>query len=383
MSLDRQLLRRATLAALRAAGHAEPNPLVGCIIAARTSDHTADILGIGHHTKFGAPHAEVQAIHNARHRGNAHRLKGATAWVTLEPCNHHAKTPPCTDAILEAGIAEVIVARRDTHPDAQGGLERLAAAGLKITITNACPAATHLTDPFFASIERTPKRPWLIAKWAQTLDGKVATATGSSQWITGPVARRRVHALRARVDAIITGIGTIIRDNPMLTARQVPIRRTAARIILDRNCNTPPDAAIATTAATTPTIILCTPDAAASERADQLARLHCTITPCPPDPTNPINLDLPTALTILAHQHNIHTALLEAGPTLLSAAFQQDLVDEAWAFIAPTLLADHSAPAAVHWRSAQSITEATRLAPIATRRCAGDTLLILRRSMPA
>ena len=186
----------------------EPNPLVGCVIA-----HGARVLGEGWHERFGGPHAEVAALAAA---GPAAR--GATAYVTLEPCCHYGKTPPCSEALVAAGLARVVVAQADPFPQvAGGGLAQLRAAGIAVEVGLLEAAARQLNAPYLKLV--TQGRPWVIAKWAMTLDGRIATQTGSSQWISNAASRAMVHRLRGRVDAILVGRGTAAADDPLLTAR--------------------------------------------------------------------------------------------------------------------------------------------------------------------
>jgi diaminohydroxyphosphoribosylaminopyrimidine deaminase/5-amino-6-(5-phosphoribosylamino)uracil reductase len=379
------MLALATRCALRGMGRTQPNPMVGCVIGRELRDGNGatdvQILGIGHHHRFGSAHAEVNAINRAIALGHRELLRGATAWVTLEPCNHTGKTPPCARALIEAGIARVVIAREDPHDVAGGGIETLRKAGVAVDLTSACPAATGLSDPFIAWTTRHPRRPWLIAKWAQTLDGKVATASGSSQWITGPTARRRVHALRGRVDAIVTGLGSILRDDSLLTARGVPVRQVAQRVVLDAQCQLPRDAKIVATAHEVPTIVVCSHSAEQSDAARQLRAAGCVVLGCPEEPgSGGRHVALQPALELLAEERGICSAMLEAGPRLMAAAFAGGLVDEAWAFIAPKVVGDERAPGFAAWRSIDSIGDALPMRQVSARRCGDDLLVILRRA---
>jgi diaminohydroxyphosphoribosylaminopyrimidine deaminase/5-amino-6-(5-phosphoribosylamino)uracil reductase len=250
------LLDLAARAALRAAGDVEPNPMVGAVIV--KGDR---IIGIGHHRKFGGLHAEREALADCRRRGEDPR--GSTIYVTLEPCCHHGKQPPCTDALIEAGITRVIAARRDPNPVSANGAEVLHRAGIICEFTDASPLATRLSDPFIKRI--TTGLPWVIAKWAQTIDGRIATRTGESRWISGEVSRRRVHHLRARVDCILTGMGTVIADDPLLTARGIGrVRRVARRVVIDSDLDIPVIAQLVRTAREFPTTVVCSDQAAAA-----------------------------------------------------------------------------------------------------------------------
>ena len=254
MTLPRRFLDMAARAALRAAGDVEPNPMVGCVIARADT-----ILGIGHHQKFGGPHAEVNALADCARRANDPR--GATAYVTLEPCSHFGKQPPCCDALIRAGVARVVCARPDPNPVSGGGAARLAAAGIPCEFTRTSALASHLADPFAMRIEH--RRPWVILKWAQTIDGRTATRDGESQWISSPSSRREVHRLRARVDCILAAIGTVQADNPTLTARGVSrVRRVARRAVIDPRLELPEDCNLLQTLEAAPLTVFTTAPAA-------------------------------------------------------------------------------------------------------------------------
>jgi diaminohydroxyphosphoribosylaminopyrimidine deaminase/5-amino-6-(5-phosphoribosylamino)uracil reductase len=227
--LARAMLRLAARHALRAVGRVEPNPLVGCVLARPGSGLDGrEVVAVGHHRRFGGPHAEVEAIGAAREAGRD--VRGCTAFVTLEPCNAPGRNGACVDALLEAGIARVVYAASDDSPGKGGGAGRLRASGVACELSDACPEATHLSRAW--RVRREHGRPFVIVKVAQTIDGKMATLDGHSRWISGERSRRRVHRVRGCVDAIITGRGTVLGDDPHLTARDVPVRRRAVRIVL-------------------------------------------------------------------------------------------------------------------------------------------------------
>jgi len=214
-------MRRALALAERGRGRVEPNPLVGCVIV-----KMGRVVGEGFHRRFGGPHAEVIALNRA---GRAAR--GATAYVTLEPCCHHGKTGPCTDALIRAGVKRVVTACRDPFKKVAGkGIAQLHRAGITVEVGLLRVEAQSLNAPFFKRV--TTGLPWVIAKWAMTLDGAISSGKkGPSRWISGPQSRRMVHELRARVDAILIGIGTALADDPLLTARGVKVRRVARRVV--------------------------------------------------------------------------------------------------------------------------------------------------------
>ena len=215
--IDLWHIRRALELAARGQGAVEPNPMVGCVVA-----QGAEIIGEGWHRRFGQAHAEVEALQMA---GN--RAAGATLYVTLEPCCHQGKTPPCTEAVAASGVRRVVIALRDPFPQVQGGgIAAFQAAGLTVEVGLLGAEAARLNAPYLKLVETG--RPWIIAKWAMTLDGKIATHTGESRWISNPRSREIVHALRGRVDAVMIGRGTAERDNPLLTARPAGPRTAAS-----------------------------------------------------------------------------------------------------------------------------------------------------------
>lgn len=376
MPTDRNYLALAARSALRATGLVEPNPLVGAVLV---KDNR--IIGAGHHRQFGQAHAEVDAIADAMTRSED--LRGSTMFVTLEPCNHHGKQPPCTDAVLAAGIAEVVIARPDPNPLAAGGAARLRAAGVRVRFTDACPAAARLSDPFVKRV--TTDLPWVIAKWAQTVDGRIATRTGESQWISSPASRLRVHALRARVDAVLTGIGTVLADNPTLTPRHARhVRRVATRVVIDPRLELPLASRLASSARGVPVLCATTP-AARADRADHATLLTAAgvavleTTPSRPPLQRPGHIDLRALLAGLRATRGVSTLLVEAGPRLLGSLLAANLVDEAIVFIAPIIFADDAArPAAVGLETPR-LTDALRMHLVDLRRSGPDAMMTLRR----
>ena len=238
-------MRRALALARKGWGQTAPNPLVGAVVV-----RDGEVVGEGWHTRFGAAHAEVEAL-----RAAGDRAQGSTVYVTLEPCAHTGKTPPCADALVAAGVARVVIAAHDPNPDAVGGVERLRAAGIEVATGIEERAARELDAPFFhAFVER---RPWVTLKLALSLDGALADATGHSRWITGDDSRRVVHEMRAGSDAIGIGIGTALADNPSLTVRDAPAPRVPpARVVFDRAARLPLASVLATTARDVPTIVV-------------------------------------------------------------------------------------------------------------------------------
>ena len=225
---DQYFMREAIRLAALGRGYAEPNPMVGCVLV-----RDGTVIGKGYHRKFGGPHAEIDALRSL----GTESAVGATAYVSLEPCCHHGKTPPCTESLIESGVKRVVFAMEDPFPKVSGGgAVALRDAGIEVTGDVMRDEASRLNAPY---IKRTTTgKPWVIAKWAMTGDGKIATRTGDSQWITNPESRLDVHRTRSKVDGILTGMGTVRADNPMLDARladpDAEVPRVARRIVFCR-----------------------------------------------------------------------------------------------------------------------------------------------------
>jgi len=245
-------MRRALELARKGWGQTAPNPMVGAVVV-----RDGVVVGEGHHTRFGSAHAEVEAL-----RAAGDRASGATIYVTLEPCAHTGKTPPCTDALVAARVARAVIAVRDPNPAAAGGVERLRDAGIEVAIGVEDGAARELNAPFFHSF--VEQRPWITLKLAVSLDGALADATGHSRWVTGEDSRRLVHEMRAGSDAIGVGIGTALADDPSLTVRDAPAPRVPPlRVVFDRAARLPLDSVIVRTAHQVPALVVAaTPPAA-------------------------------------------------------------------------------------------------------------------------
>lgn len=369
-----RFLDMAARAALRAAGDVEPNPMVGCVIARGET-----VLGIGHHQKFGGPHAEVNALADCARRGSDPR--GATAYVTLEPCSHFGKQPPCCDALIRAGIGRVVCARPDPNPVSGGGAAKLAAAGVACEFTSASALATHLADPFAMRIEH--RRPWVILKWAQTIDGRTATRDGESQWISSEVSRRETHRLRARVDCILAAIGTVLADNPTLTARGVGrVRRIARRVIIDPRLELPDDGNLLRTLEAAPLTVFTTVRAAEDSpaRVEALWARGVEVVPVPAEPgAIERDVDLCAVLAHLAARHDATNVLVEGGAGLCGRLLAADLADELRVYIGPMMLGDEQAAPVARGVRAPRLADARRFALVRTRRLGPDAALTYRR----
>lgn len=372
------MLDLAARAAARGRGHVEPNPMVGCVIT-QGAGPTQSIIGIGHHTRYGEKHAEREALANAASRGFA--TTGATAYVTLEPCCHHGKQPPCTEALIEAGIARVVIARRDPNPVSAGGAKILQDAGIDVFWTDASENASMLAEPFIKRL-RTGM-PWVIAKWAQTLDGRAATRTGHSQWISSSRSRQRVHRLRGSVDAVITGMGTVRADDPMLTPRDARSpRRRPARVVVDGELELPLGSKLVQSAREERVIACCKREWATSayimERRVPLEAAGVEILPVRSDNRH---IDLDLMLSALSSEYGVASALIEAGPGLLGAFFEGDLVDEAVVYVAPVLLADERALAVASGRVVPTLDGGRNFRLVSCKRVGDDVELVYRRPL--
>ena len=358
-------MRRALRLAIRGRGRVEPNPMVGCVLVRR-----GRVIGEGWHRRFGGPHAERDALR--RCNGSP---RGATAYVTLEPCCHHGKTPPCTDALIEAGVSRVVAAVVDPFAAVRGrGIRTLREAGLRVDVGVCQAEAEALHAPFF-KLRRTG-RPWVILKWAQSLDGKIATHTGDSQWITGPAARREAHRLRGRVDAVLVGIGTVLTDDPDLTCRHVRPKRIATRIVLDGRLRIRRRAKLVRTARQTPVLIATTRTALRERRstADWLGSAGCDVIALP---GRRGRIDLPALLDELGRRE-ITNVMVEGGGEVLGAFFDQGLADEALVFVAPKLIGGQRALDPLAGRGAASIADAVTLHHPVRRRVGDDVMLSFR-----
>ena len=366
--LDDAPMRRAIDLARRGEGLVEPNPMVGAVVVA----DAGRIVGEGWHRMHGGPHAEVEALARA---GAAAR--GATLFVTLEPCCHHGKTPPCTDAIVAAGVARVVVGCRDPFPAVAGaGLEALRRAGIAVDVGLCGAEAARLVAPFRTLVEGG--RPWIVAKWATSLDGRVATASRESRWISGEDSRRRVHALRGRMDAIVVGIGTALADDPLLTARP-PGPRVATRIVLDGAARLPPEGRLVRTAREAPVLVAAGP-AAPADRLRALERAGCEVWQArTADRCGQVG----ELLSDLGRRR-FTNVLVEGGPAVLGCFADAGLIDEVWAFIAPRIIGGATAPAAVDGRGILTLAAAADIDVEEVSRPGGDILIrgTVRRPSP-
>jgi len=314
---DREYMRRALALAAHGWGQTAPNPMVGAVVVA-----DGEIVGEGFHAKYGEAHAEVNAL---AHAGD--RARGATLYVTLEPCAHFGKTPPCVDAVIAAGIARVVVAVRDPSDVARGGVEKLRAAGISVDVGVERENALEINAPFFNA--HGSDRPWITLKLAVSSDGAVADPSGKHRWITGPESRVEVHRLRANADAVAVGIGTVLADDPSLTVRDAPAPRVApTRIVFDTRLRTPLNSVLVKSARHTRTLLVAGPGAwRATPRPDLAAAGVDVMLP----------ISLSGALTSL-RAREIRSLFLESGPRLAGSFLSEGLVDRLIIFRSPLVL---------------------------------------------
>lgn len=340
---DRRWMRLALAEAARGLGSVEPNPMVGAVVV-----RDGALVALGHHGRYGGPHAEVVALQAA---GEAAR--GATLYVTLEPCCHVGKTPPCTEAVIASGITTVVAAMRDPFAlVAGGGFARLAEAGLDVRWGVEETEARFLNAPYLKRL--TVGRPFVTAKWAMTLDGKTACHSGDSKWISNPRSRSFVHALRGRMDGILVGIGTVLLDDPELTARTGG-PRCPTRIILDSTARLPINSKLARTARTVP-VLLAVSEAAPAHRRETLARMGVELLVTRGH--GPICI--PELLDELGRR-GLTNLLVEGGGRVLGAFLDAGEVDAVEVFIAPTLEGGSHSFSPFRGSGVSHMTEALRL----------------------
>jgi len=356
---DVLLMRRAMALAQKGEGAVNPNPLVGALVV-----RDGKVMAEGCHERYGDLHAERNAFLDADRRGVD--CKGATMVVTLEPCCHHGHQPPCTDAIIQRGIARVVVGLRDPNPLVAGkGIELLRQAGIEVEEVEELERELRYQNRVFLKYITTGL-PWVVMKYAMTLDGKICTRTGDSRWVSGEESRRRVHYLRRAFTGILCGIGTVLTDDPMLNTRiaKYPAARNPIRIVADRQARLPLESQLVRTAGEIPTVVAYAPGA----DLRRLARLNaagvrtwCCATP----------LDLLER----AGKERIDGLLLEGGGTLNEAFLREGLIDEVYAFVAPKLVGGAGAKSPVEGLGIQKMARAMRLHDVEVERLGEDVLI--------
>ena len=322
-------IRQALGLATQALFLSNPNPRVGCVITSRTGE----IVGKGSTQRAGGPHAEIMALRDAQARGQD--LQGATAYVTLEPCSHHGRTGPCCDALIAAGITRVVASLADPNPLVSGqGFARLRAAGVEVLVGDGAQESFELNIGFFSRMVR--KTPWVRMKMAASLDGTTALPNGESQWITSSAARADGHAWRARACAVLTGIGTVLEDNPRLDVRDVATPRQPHVVVVDSQLQTPPDARLLI-AGRACYIYCAAPNDTAFQARKQALESQGAVVVELPNAHNKV--DLPAMLADLASR-GVNELHVEAGSKLNGSFIREGLVDEMLVYLAPCMLGE-------------------------------------------
>ena len=361
---DREHLARAIELAERGFGRTSPNPVVGAVVV-----RDGEVVGEGWHEEFGGPHAEVNAL-----RAAGDDAIGATLYVTLEPCCHHGKTPPCTDAIVVAGITRVVVGSDDPSEKASGrGLGILRDDGIEVTVADGELAArSRLLNQAFRKHARTG-RPWVLFKSAMTLDGKVATGTGDSKWISGESSRTQAHHWRAAVDAVAVGIGTALADDPQLTSRIEGVHRQPRRIVFDSLARLPLDSQLVAAAPDLPlSVVVSRAAPRAATDALEMAGAEVIVATGGNEQAR-----VRSALDQLGGQ-GITAILLEGGPHLAGAFFDAGEIDEARLFLAPLLLGGRTARDPLEGEGVERIDDALRALTLDCERVGEDVLITAR-----
>ncbi len=362
-------MARAIELAARGEGLVEPNPMVGCTLVA-----AGETVGEGWHRRFGGPHAEIEALQSA-----GARAQGATAFVTLEPCCHQGKTGPCTGALIAAGVSRVVVAQQDPFPQVSGeGIAELRRAGIAVEVGLLESEAKRLNAPYLKLVETG--RPWIIAKWAMTLDGKIATRTLDSRWVSRHASREIVHQLRGRVDGIMIGRATAEADDPLLTARP-PGARLAVRIVLDSKASLADTSQLVRTARESPVLVAIGQQAAAKDR-QRLSAAGCEVIECP----GKSHADRLAWLLDELGRRQMTNILVEGGGQVLGSLLDLGQIDEVHAFIAPKLIGGTSAVGPIGGSGIERMAQALNLSAPRVEQCDGDIYIsghLERRSSPS
>ena len=337
--------------AARGRGRVEPNPMVGAVLVKGGRE-----IGRGWHRKFGGPHAEVYALKKP--------ARGGTLYVTLEPCAHQGKTPPCADAVVAAGVKRVVAAMQDPHPLVSGkGFQTLKKAGIRVEVGLMEEEARRLNAPFLTLVALG--RPFVTAKWAMSVDGKIATASGDSKWITGGVAREDARKIRGLADAVVVGVGTVLADNPLLMPAKA--RRMPVRVVLDSLGRTPPGSALVKTARQGPVLIAVT-EKAPKGNLKALTGSGAEVWVAPSDGGR---VDLSALMKELGRR-KMTNAFVEGGGKVLGALFEAGLVDRVAAYLAPQVLGGEKALTPVEGMGAPTVERATRIRWTSVKRVGTD-----------
>jgi diaminohydroxyphosphoribosylaminopyrimidine deaminase/5-amino-6-(5-phosphoribosylamino)uracil reductase len=362
MARDEKYMRMALGLARKGRGKTSPNPMVGAVVVRGRA-----VVGKGYHFRAGEPHAEVLALRQA-----GKRAKGATLYLNLEPCDHFGKTPPCTQAILKAGIQRVVAGMGDPNPLVSGrGFRRLKKAGVKVDVGLLEGECRELNASFCKFI--STGNPFVILKAAISLDGKVATKSGDSRWISGGASRRCVHRLRSEVDAVMVGVGTVRRDDPLLNVRLAGRKnpRHPLRIIVDSRLRIPADSRIVRTAAEFPTLVAAT-SSAPLKRIDRLKEKRVEVLVVRKNLQGRVSL---AALMKELGFRGIQSILLEGGPTLNASAWEERIVDRLLLFVAPKVIGGWETPGMMGGEGVRKVKNARRVEVLRVRK-AGEDLMI-------
>ncbi|MFO0794857.1 MAG: bifunctional diaminohydroxyphosphoribosylaminopyrimidine deaminase/5-amino-6-(5-phosphoribosylamino)uracil reductase RibD [Candidatus Brocadiaceae bacterium] len=356
--IEEKYMSLALELAVKGRGRVEPNPMVGAVLV-----KDGEIVGKGYHQIFGGAHAEIHAINEGGENG-----KGATLYVSMEPCAHFGKTAPCADAIIRAGITKVVAAVADPNPVTAGrGIQKLKDAGIDIQIGVLEHQARRLNAPFFKLMQKGI--PYVIAKWAMSLDGKIATYTGESKWITSEESRRYVHKIRGQVDGILVGINTVLRDDPLLTCRTEG-GRNPRRIIIDSNALLPLNSRLLNTINESEVVVAVNKNAPV-ERIEKLRQLGCRVI----QTCNSLDrVDLKELFYRLGEME-LTNILVEGGSRVITSFFEERLVDKVMVFIAPIIIGGKGAISPVLGKGIDTIREATEIREITVQRISKDILV--------
>jgi diaminohydroxyphosphoribosylaminopyrimidine deaminase/5-amino-6-(5-phosphoribosylamino)uracil reductase len=354
-------MRAALELAHKGAGRVSPNPMVGAVVV-----RGRRVVGAGYHRAFGGPHAEVHALRRA-----GSRARGADIYVTLEPCSHYGKTPPCVDQLIASGIKRVYIGQVDPNPLVRGrGIRRLRAAGLEVMVGILRAECAALNEAFSKHV--TSGLPLVTLKAAMTLDGKIATRTGDARWITCAQSRRMVHCMRAEADAVMVGIGTVMADDPQLNVRLGrQIGRDPLRIVVDSRLRIDPVCKLLQAGQAVGTLIVTGARAAGSAKAEKLRRLGAEVLGCR---MRGSRIDLSAAMSLLGRRGIAHI-MLEGGATLIGAALRARIVDRAMLFYAPKILGGSDALGMAAGRGPAEIADCLQLKGMSVRTVGSDILV--------
>lgn len=374
-------MRRAIELARLGQGAVEPNPMVGCVLV-----RNGEIIGEGFHQRFGGAHAEIEAIRSVA----GGDVTGATAYVSLEPCCHHGKTPPCSEALIRAGVTRVVVALTDPFPQvAGGGLKQLRDAGIEVTSGVLQDEAADACAPYLKLV-RTG-RPWVIAKWAMTMDGRIATTAGESQWITGQAARADVHRLRSRVDAIAVGMGTVVADDPMLNARlsdaasdaasdaSTSASRIASRVVFCRQRLPSETSRLVKTAHQIPLLLVIARGLLRGATGQQLERLRSLGTDVIETDSDEAVQMVESALSQMG-ERRMTNVMVEGGGELIASFFAARQIDECHVYIGPRAFGGREAPGPIGGPGIARLSESPIFEIVSLEQIGEDVKVVYRRS---